>query len=103
MPAHEQRAGVVKGGREAEGSGPDQSGLTAAERRDVERLRAHRRKRRLVRVGQVLMALGLVIAVVHWLAHIGVFGGQPSGLNDLLAGYPAGALVFVLGAILAGQ
>ncbi|WP_218938342.1 hypothetical protein [Modestobacter altitudinis] len=93
----------MKGGREVEGSGPDHSRLTAAERRDAERLQAYRRKRRLVRAGQVLMALGLVTAIVHWLGHIGVFGGQPSGLNDLLAGYPAAAVVFFLGAILAGQ
>ena len=77
--------------------------LTAVERRDAERLRAYRRKRRLIRVGQILMGLGVVIAFVHWLAHIDVFGEQPSGLVDLVAGYPAAGLVFVLGAILAGQ
>ena len=66
-------------------------------------MQAYRRKRRLIRVGQVLMALGLAIAFVHWLAHIGAFGGQPSGLVDLVSGYPAATLVFVLGAILAGQ
>ena len=81
----------------------DEPALTSAERRDAERLRAYRRKRRLVRIGQVLMAIGVVIGVVHWLAHIGTFGGQPSGLTDLLAGYPAAAVVFVVGAILAGQ
>lgn len=84
-------------------SGPKGSALTAAERRDAERLRAYRRRRRLVRVGQVLMALGAVIAVVHWLGHIGAFGGQPSNLTDLLAGYPAAAVVFIAGGILAGQ
>lgn len=81
----------------------DEAALTSAEHRDAERLRAYRRKRRLVRIGQVLMAIGVVIAVVHWLAHIGTFGGQPSGLTDLLVGYPAAAVVFVVGAILAGQ
>ena len=49
------------------------------------------------------MGLGLGIAFVHWLAHIGAFGGQPSGLVDLVSGYPAATVVFVLGAILAGQ
>ena len=86
----------------------DQAGVstpapTAQEKRDAERLRAYRRKRRLVRAGQVLMALGVAIAFVHWLAHIGAFGGQPSGVVDLVSGYPAAALVFVLGAILAGR
>ena len=76
---------------------------TAAARRDAERVRAYRTKRRLIRVGQVLMVLGVAVAGVHWLGHIGAFGGQPSGLVDLVAGYPAGALLFVLGAILAGQ
>lgn len=77
--------------------------LTEAERRDLERLGAYRRRRRLVRLGQFLMTAGAVIAVVHWLGHVGVFGGQPSSVVDLLAGYPAAAVVFVLGAILAGQ
>lgn len=49
------------------------------------------------------MGSGAVIALVHWLGHVGAFGGQPSNLADLLAGYPAAALVFVAGAILAGQ
>lgn len=84
-------------------SGPDEPALTAAERRDAQRLRSYRRKRRLVRLGQVLMGLGAAIAIVHWLAHIGALGGQPSNLIDLLAGYPAAGIVFVFGAILAGQ
>lgn len=54
-------------------------------------------------MGKVLMGVGLVIAVVHWLGHVGAFGSQPSSLTDLLAGYPAAALVFIVGAILAGQ
>ncbi|NEK95470.1 hypothetical protein GCU67_15040 [Modestobacter muralis] len=66
-------------------------------------MRAYRRKRRNVRIGQVLMALGVLIAVTHWLGHIGAFGDQPSGFVDLVAGYPAAAVVFILGAVLAGQ
>lgn len=84
-------------------SGLGKPALTAAERRDLERWQAYRRKRRMLRFGQLLMALGVVVAIVHWLAHIGAFGGQPSSLVDVLAGYPAGALLFILGAILAGQ
>lgn len=67
------------------------------------RATTRRRRRRLVRAGQLLMAVGVVVAVIHWFAHLGAFGGQPSALVDLLAGYPAGGVLFVAGAILAGQ
>lgn len=71
---------------------------------DADRRRAAgRRRRRLVRAGQVLMAVGAVILVTHWLGHLGAFGSQPSSLADLLVGYPTGAVVFLLGAVLAGQ
>ena len=49
------------------------------------------------------MVVGVAVALVHWLGHVGAFGGQPSGLIDAVAGYPAGALLFLLGAMLAGQ
>ncbi|WP_198152940.1 hypothetical protein [Pseudofrankia sp. DC12] len=78
-------------------------GLTAHERKAAERRARYRRKRRIIRTGQVLMAAGVVIALVHWLAHLGAFGGEPSGLVDLVAGYPVGALVFFAGAVAAGQ
>lgn len=68
-----------------------------------QRRSASRRRRRLVRSGQILMAVGVVILVIHWLGHLGAFGGQPSSLADLLVGYPAGAVVFLIGAVLAGQ
>lgn len=62
------------------------------------------RHRRLVRVGQVLMALGGGGALVHWLTHIEAFGpSQPPLWLDLAAGYPAGAFVFIIGAMLAGR
>lgn len=66
--------------------------------------RAWRRHRLLVRVGQALMAAGAIVAIIHWLAHLEVFGpGQPSGWLDLVAGYPTGALLLITGAILAGR
>jgi len=83
--------------------GPQAVHLTAAERKAVDRREELRRKRRLVRVGQVLMAVGALVVLVHLLAHLQLFGDQPSGTVDLLAGYPAGALLFLVGAILAGQ
>jgi len=69
----------------------------------VRHLKAGRPKRRVIRGGQVLMGGGAIMAVVHGLAHLGVFGGQPSGTVDLLVGYPAAALLLVVGAIAAGQ
>jgi hypothetical protein len=67
---------------------------------------AHRWRvhRRLVRLGQALMIAGGLVAITHWLTHIEAFGpGQPPGWLDLAAGYPAGALLLIFGAILAGR
>lgn len=69
-----------------------------------ERIREkYRRRRRFVRFGQVIMLAGLLIAFQHWLAHLGVFGAQPPLWLDVVAGYPAGALILVIGAIVAGR
>lgn len=60
--------------------------------------------RRLVRIGQVLMIVGVLVAATHWLAHLEAFGpGQPPGWVDLVAGYPAGVLLIVVGAVMAGR
>lgn len=83
------------------GDAPDP--VTTSERRALEARQKYQRKHRLLRLGQALMAAGAIVAVVHWLAHVGVFGGQPSGVVDLLAGYPTAALLFVAGAIAASQ
>lgn len=69
----------------------------------VEARRKYERKHRLLRIGQALMATGAILAFVHLLAHLEVFGGQPSGAIDLLAGYPMAGILFVAGAIAAGQ
>jgi hypothetical protein len=76
---------------------------TAVEREAAEAARTYRKKRRLIRTGQVLMMVGVIVGAVHVLAHLEVFGGQPSALVDVVAGYPAAGALFVLGAILAGQ
>ena len=66
--------------------------------------RKYRRRRRFLRTGQALMVVGALIAISHWLAHLEAFGpGQPPGWLDLVAGYPAGGLLIVVGAILAGK
>lgn len=64
---------------------------------------AHRRHRRLVRIGQALMAAGAIVGVWHWILHLGPTEQQPSAALDLLAGYPAAALLLLLGALLAGR
>ena len=61
---------------------------------------AYSRYRRRVRYGQVLMAVGAAIALVHLVMHL---AGSPSGWTDLAAGYPVAGLVFMAGVWLAGQ
>lgn len=77
--------------------------LTEAERKRRESRRQYSRKRRLHALGYGLMAIGVVVAAVHVLAHAEVFGGQPSGATDLLVGYPMAALLFLAGVIGWGQ
>ncbi len=80
-----------------------QPALTPMEKKAAERRQRYRRRRRILHAGQTLMAVGVLVALVHLLAHWGAFGGQPSSLVDLVAGYPAGAVLFLTGAIAAGQ
>lgn len=61
------------------------------------------RYRRGVRIGQLVMAVAAGVALVHLLAHLGAFGTEPSGWEDLLVGYPAAGLLFLGGAYLAGR
>jgi len=64
---------------------------------------AFRRHRRLVRIGQVLMAAGALVVVWHWILHLEPTGQAPSVALDIVAGYPAGGLLILIGAILAGR
>ena len=66
----------------------------------VDPFAAYNRYRRRVRVGQVLMVVGGIVAVVHLVMHL---GGSPSGWTDLAAGYPVAVVMFMAGAVLAGQ
>lgn len=60
--------------------------------------------RRMVRIGQAVMLAGVVVAASHWLAHLEAFGpGQPPGWLDLAAGYPMGATLLIVGAMIAGR
>lgn len=82
---------------------PNPQPKKSAAMKETERLR-YRRKRVLIRAGQVLMLVGALLAVEHVAAHLGAFGQQsPSLLIDLLAGWPLAAVLFMIGAMLAGQ
>ncbi|NKR13632.1 MULTISPECIES: hypothetical protein [unclassified Paenarthrobacter] len=63
----------------------------------------HRRHRRLVRIGQVIMAAGAVVGIWHWILHLAPAGQGPSVALDLYAGYPTAGLLFLAGALLAGR
>ena len=66
--------------------------------------RRYRRRQRYLRIGQAIMAIGFGVAFIHWLAHLEAFGpAQPEGWIDLVAGYPMGLLLIILGAILASR
>lgn len=65
--------------------------------------RAYRRRRHLIRVGQAIMVVAVVLALEHVGAHLGAFGGQPSVAVDLVAGWPLAGLLFIVGAMFAGQ
>lgn len=58
------------------------------------------RHERMVRLGQVLMGVGVVVVLVHVMMHL---TGSPSGWTDLIAGYPTGGIVAMVGAVLAGR
>jgi hypothetical protein len=50
------------------------------------------------------MVAAALLALEHAVAHLGAFGGkQPPVLIDLLAGWPLSGVLFIVGAILAGQ
>jgi hypothetical protein len=48
--------------------------------------------------GWTLVALGVLVGVTHWLAHLGVLY-EDTGLYDLTIGYPMAGVLGVAGAI----
>lgn len=66
-------------------------------------VKSYRRHRRFVRTGQVLMAAGALVAISHWVAHLEPYGRAPSIAEDIFIGYPTGAALLMIGAILAGR
>lgn len=63
----------------------------------------YRRHRRLVRLGQVLMAAGALVAISHWIAHLAPSGQGPSITADIFIGYPTGGVLILIGAVIAGR
>ena len=51
-------------------------------------------------LGWSVVAAGVVIAVQHWLQHLGVHEVMSPGLADIFIGYPTGGLLVVGGAIM---
>lgn len=78
--------------------------VAQAKRNTEAQRRAYKRRRTLIRLGQILMIAAAVLAVQHAAAHLGAFGVvAPSTTVDLLFGWPLAAVLFLLGAVLAGQ
>ncbi|MDN4643958.1 hypothetical protein [Arthrobacter sp. PsM3] len=63
----------------------------------------YRRHRRLVRIGQVLMATGALVAISHWIAHLAPTGQGPGITEDIFIGYPTGGVLILIGAVIAGR
>ena len=77
--------------------------VSAAAKR-AQTYRDYRRRERLRKLGFVLIALGVALALEHAAAHLGAFGrAQPSALIDLTLGWPLAAVIVIIGMILAGQ
>ncbi len=79
--------------------------MTAAAPRPArKKLDAYQRRRVYLRVGQAIMLAGGIMALIHWLTHLEVFGpDQPPLLIDLAIGYPMAALLLIFGAIIASR
>jgi hypothetical protein len=83
---------------------PARAGALPAPSAEETARRNYRRKRIFVRAGQAIMLVGAVVAIVHWLTHLEVFGSaQPAIWLDLVAGYPMAAILLIVGAIMAGR
>ncbi len=62
----------------------------------------YRHHRFLVRIGQLIIVLGALVGLSHWIAHVAINGGPP-GIQDLFIGYPTAGVLMILGAVLAGR
>lgn len=69
---------------------------------DARRRRYRSRRQRRI-AAWTLFTLAIVIAVTHLLEHAGAFQVMSPGLQDLLIGYPAAAVLAVLGGVVLGR
>lgn len=77
---------------------------SSATAKKAQTYRDYRRRELLRRIGFVLIALGIALALEHAAAHLGAFGrAQPSALIDLTLGWPLAAVIVIVGMVLAGQ
>lgn len=58
-----------------------------------------KRRQRRKRLGWALMLLGAVVLATHLGWHV---VANPPGIADIVAGYPAGGFIFVVGAVILG-
>ncbi|WP_427016548.1 hypothetical protein ACQCSX_17725 [Pseudarthrobacter sp. P1] len=49
------------------------------------------------------MAASALVALSHWITHLAPNGQGPSIAADIFIGYPTGAALILIGAIMAGQ
>jgi di/tricarboxylate transporter len=96
--AKKRRAAVVAKTRDKRREARARQTQRAQERAASRRLspRADRARRT---IGWVLVGLGVVVGVSHWLTHLGAWDFASQGIEDLVAGYPMAVLLGIGGAV----
>ena len=70
-----------------------------AQERAASRQASPRADRARRTIGWVLVGLGVVVGVSHWLTHLGAWDFALQGIEDLVAGYPMAVLLGIGGAV----
>jgi hypothetical protein len=100
MPASRQRRRGRTSVKQREKSAEARARETRAAQREAEKRKltptAYRGRRLL---GWSLVTLGAVVAVQHFISHLGVFTLISPGVDDLIAGYPLAGLLGIAGVI----
>ena len=96
--AKKRRAAAVAKTRDKRREARVRETQAAQQRAETSKLspRAYGARRAL---GWTLVGLGIVVAVSHWLTHIGTWDFASQGVEDLIAGYPMAALLAIGGAV----
>lgn len=83
--------------------GGEPAGVSRAAAAQEAARRTYIKQLRRRRLGYALMIGAALLALEHVAAHLGAFGAAaPSGLVDLVAGWPLAAVIFMVGGIFAG-